>query len=319
MKQLGKAVRNERGVAVPMVAIAMMALLFCTGVGVDVGRLGVVADEVQNAADIAATAAAFQYVQPGSDTSTPRESAEDVLGQNEISNTAVASSHLTLLEFGNYNRSDDTFTANLEPINAAHSRVEYTANNLVFGLLGKPDTLVAKEAIAAFNPTGSGKPTLPLTVGDCLLNPECTEDACQPTLTQVPNPDDNSAWTGFFNVANTTDISVLFPEECEPDATEPPTIRVGDFINLINGQSTPLLRMVQCLIDNDMTEVLVPVTECGGSLNQAREVLGFARFQLLTVVDSGGNKGITIRGLTSANDGPSGGENFGAGIITLVR
>jgi hypothetical protein len=319
MNQISKPLKNEKGVAVPMLAVSMMAIVFCVGIGVDIGRLAVVADEVQNAADIAATAAAFQFVKPGEDTSTPRESAEDILSQNEINNTSVASSNLTLLEFGNYNVDTDTFTANLAPINAAHSRVEYTANNIVFAGLGRPTTLVAKEAIAAFQPSGGGTPTIPLTIGDCLLNTGCTEDECQPTLTQVPNPDDNSAWTGFFQVASTSEISTLFPEVCEDDAVTPPYIQVGDFINLINGQSVPLLNMVECMLENNLTEVLVPVTECGGSLNQAREVLGFARFEILAVTSKGGDKGITIRGLTSASDGPSGGENFGAGIITLVR
>jgi hypothetical protein len=95
---------------------------------------------------------------------------------------------------------------------------------------------------------------------------------------------------------------------------------VGQDINLINGQSVPLLNAVKCMLDAGITEVLVPITECGGSLNQAREVLGFARFEIVAVRTSGGKKGIDIRGLTSAGDGPGGGENdFGAGKVTMVR
>ena len=103
MEQITKALGNERGVAVPMLAVSMLALIFCVGAGVDVGRLGVVADEVQNAADIAATAGALQYVKP-SGSHTPRQSALAVLSHNTISNAAVASTNLTVLEFGHYDR-----------------------------------------------------------------------------------------------------------------------------------------------------------------------------------------------------------------------
>jgi hypothetical protein len=140
------------------------------------------------------------------------------------------------------------------------------------------------------------------------------------TLTQVPNPDDNSAWTGFFDSASTSGIDVYFPEECAgEDAVTAPFISVGDYINLNNGQ-TNLLRQVECMLENGITEVLIPVTECGGSLNQSREVLGFARFEIVSVRTNGGNKGITIHGLTSALDGPAGStQDYGAGLITMVR
>jgi uncharacterized membrane protein len=132
-----------------MLAVSMLAILFCLGVGIDVGHLAVVADQVQNAADIAATAAARQQVMPSPDDlgSTPRASALKVLDDNYIGKTVVEDANLTLLEFGNYDRLSGNFIANLAPINAVRSRVEYLAQNLVFSGLGKPTSRVMREAV----------------------------------------------------------------------------------------------------------------------------------------------------------------------------
>jgi hypothetical protein len=320
MKHFIKPLDNERGVAMPLLAVTMMVIVGFTALGVDVGRIGLVADEVQNAADIAATAAAMQLVQPDPNdlAASPRDHAEQVLAENKIDNTTVGSSHLTVLETGNFNAG--TFTANLAPINAVRAEVQYTVNNIVFAGLGHPTSLVTKESIAAFAPAAGGQPTIPLAIGECLLGDNCNSQSCDVTLTQIPNPDDNSAWTGFFETSSTAQIDHYFPSECDgDDPSTVPTIHVGDDISLLNGQSN-LLRQVQCMLDNGLTEVLVPITTCGGSLNQTREVLGFARFEIIAVRTNGQNKGIDIQGLTSAIDGPPGGPNdFGAGKITMVR
>lgn len=321
MKHLAKTLKSEKGIALPLVAVVLLVLVGFTGLGVDVGRIGLVADEVQNAADIAATAGARQYVQPDDSGDTPLQTALAVLGQNKINNTSVSSSNLTAFEFGNFD--NGTFVANIEPINSVRAEVQYTVNNLVFAGLGHPTSKVTKESIAAFVPASSGIPTLPITVGDCLLGDECSSSSCDVTLTQVPNPDDNSAWTGFFESSSTSQIGTYFPADCPSgtsEPTEPPRIYVGQYINLLNGQSGSLLRQVQCLLSKGLTEVLVPITKCGGSLNQSREVLGFARFEIIDVRDTGGDKGIDIHGLRSAIDGPGGGSHdFGAGRITMVR
>lgn len=323
MKDLKRTLGNEKGVAVPMMAVALLVLVGFTGLGVDVGRLGLVADETQNAADIAATAGAMQLFAPSpSDPgASPRNHAENLLARNTINNTAVSPSHLTVFETGNY--ANGNFTANLPPINAVRAQVQITVNNLIFAGIGFPTSLVTKEAIAAFDPVGGGQPTLPLTIGECLLGENCNEGGCDVVLTQVPDPEDNSAFTGFFQTASAQQIEAFFPQDClngNQTHSDLPYVSVGDFISLLNGQSTgPLLGAVQCLVDLGMTEALVPITECGGQLNQTREVLGFATFEILSVITSGGNKGITIQGLTAQHELPGGGEDFGSGTITMVR
>jgi hypothetical protein len=317
MERFRRKLRDEKGIAIPFVAVALIVIMALTAVGVETGRLATVATEVQTAADIAATAGARQLFDDP--MASPREDAEEVLNDNHIEGTVVSGSHLTELQVGNYTAATG-FVANLQPFNAVKSRVEYDVANILLSFLNMPTSHVSKIAVAAFAPSTGGRPTIPIAIGDCLLNEGCLEDSCQPTLTQVPSPDDNSAWTGFFGSHSTSTISTLFPEECNGDPSQVPYIEVGDFINLINGQSVPLLRQVQCMLDHDITEVLVPVVSCSTQFNQSREVLGFARFEILSVRTNGGHKGIDIRGLVSATDGPGGdAHTFGAGEVTMVQ
>lgn len=320
MERLRHKLRDEKGIAVPFLASALVAIMALTAVGVETGRLATVATEVQAAADIAATAAARQlFDDPSEQHGTPRSQAEEVLNDNFIDGNVVSGSYLTKLEIGNYT-AEAGFVANLAPLNAVRSQVDYTVDNIMLATLGMPTSQLTKVAIAAFAPATGGKPTIPLAIGECLLNSGCLEDSCQPTVTQVPSPEDNSAWTGFFGSHSTSTINTLFPAECDGDPSQIPVVQVGDFINLIDGQSVPLLRQVECMLDAGLTEVLVPVISCDTQLNQAREVVGFARFEILSVRTSGGNKGIDVRGVVSATDGPGGdAETFGAGAITMVQ
>lgn len=318
MDQRGNRLKGEKGIAVPFVAVALMAIIGMTALGVETARLAAVATEVQSAAEIGATAGARHVLSSAS--GTPRQHALDVLARNTIDGTVVASSHLTALEVGNYSE-EGGFVFNLQPFNAVRAQVEYTVDNILFAGLGVPTSHVTKIAVAAFQPTAGGRPTVPIAIGECLLNEGCLEDSCQPFLRQVPDPNDNSAWTGFFDVASTNQIAAYFPPVCvEGTASVAPYLRVGDAINLINGQSVPLLGQVQCMLDNGLTEVLVPVVPCDTTLNQAREVRGFARFRIVAVHQTGKKKGIDIQGLVSASDNPGGSaQTYGAGTVAMVQ
>jgi Flp pilus assembly protein TadG len=321
MNMLPRRLKSEKGIALPLVAVALWVILGMTGLGVETGRLALVATEVQNAADVAARAAAFEYV-TGDGATTPRQAAEAVIAANAIDDqTSISAASLTVLDMGNWT-SEGGFVTNLEPINAARAEVQHTADSIIMSWLGYPSSVVTKDAIAGFSPASGGRPTIPIAVGECLLDEDCNEDDCQPTLYQVPDPEDNSAWTGFFEQASTSQIGAYFPEECPPNGGETqvaPWINLHDEILLNNGQDVPLLRQVECMLENGLTEVLVPVVSCDTTLNQGREVLGFATFEITAVRTTGNNKGIDIQGLTSAHNDPGGGTtSYGSGTIVLV-
>jgi hypothetical protein len=93
---------------------------------------------------------------------------------------------------------------------------------------------------------------------------------------------------------------------------------VGDVINLMNGTSTPLLQKVKGCIDNDFSEVKLPVVSCDGT-SQASAVMGFAHFELASVQTAGGRRGVTMHGVMQGNEGPGGGGSYGVGVVTLVE
>lgn len=312
MRRLTLHLSNERGIAVPMAAVAMVAILGLTAVGVETGRLALTATEVQNAADIAAATAANALV----NDEDPKTEALSVLAANSIDGQAISSSELKDLEIGNYT-SATGFIAGLLPYNAARATVEYTVHNVVAGAIGMATSTVTKTATASFEANNSGTPTLPIVLGDCLFDTACLDDACLPHLGLVPSPIDNSAWTGYIDGANVREITPYFPTECG-GSDKAVTLELGDMINVTNGDLNPLLSLVECLIDNGMTRHTVAVVECGLNLNQEKEVVGFATVEINSVRQTGFNQGITLEAVVEVTEPPTGGTNFGSGAVVLV-
>jgi Flp pilus assembly protein TadG len=305
--------REERGVAVPLVAIVLTVLIALSAVGVDTGRVATVATEAQTAADIAATAGTIALLEDDD----PEEGAEILLNKNKI-NGIAADTMLTELVAGHID-SNYTFTPGGQPENAVRAKVTATVDNVVLGAIGAPHSTLVRQAIATFAGLGSGIPTLPVVIGECNFNDECYHQSCMPYLAQVPNTTNNSAWTSFFiNNTNNNTVGNYIPEPCGDGDQQ--LIRVGDMINLNNGQSTPILRDIDCLVQNGMTTFTIPIVDCGGNFNQAKEVKGFAKIEIDQVRSQGNPKGIWLHGIYEGQQpGPPGGGQFGLLAVSLVK
>jgi hypothetical protein len=310
---LKKRFKEERGVAVPLVAIVMTVLVAMAGVGVDTGRVASVATEAQNAADIAALAA----VRAVADEDDPTSMANETLSQNSV-NGGDASTYLTSLQLGNVD-ADYNFTVGGTPTNAVRAVVAATVDTIVLGSIGFPQATVTREAIATLAGMGSGVPTLPVVLGDCHFDPTCESQACMPYLSQVPDTTNNSAWTSFFlNNTNNNTVGAYINSPCGDGDTQ--FIKVGDDINLNNGQSTPLLRDIQCLLNNGMNTFVIPIVPCvGGTYNQDKPVVGFAKIEIDHVISTGSPKGIWLHGIYDGSPGAPGGGNFGLNVVSLIK
>lgn len=304
--------KEERGVAVPLVAIVMTVLVALAGVGVDTGRVASVATEAQNAADAAALAAVRAVV----DDEDPTTRANQVLAQNSI-NGSPATPYLETLEVGyidpNYN-----FTAGGTPANAVRAAVVAEVDTVVLGAIGHPKATVTREAIATLAGMGSGVPTLPIVLGDCHFDPTCQSQSCMPYLSQVPNTTNNSAWTSFFvgNTSNST-VNDFMPEPCGDGDQQ--FLKVGDDINLNNGQTNPLLRDIECLLNNGMNTFVIPIVPCVGSYLQEKEVVGFAKIEIDYVVSNSSPKGVWLHGIYDGTPGSPGGGSYGLNVVSLVK
>lgn len=307
-----KRSRDDRGIAVPLVAIVMTVLVAMAAVGVDTGRVATVAAEAQNAADIAALAGARALA----DDEDPTAKANALLGQNKI-NGLSATPFLQSLTIGNLD-SNYNFVANASPANAVKAKVVTTVKTVVLGAIGSPNATVTREAIAALAGMGSGVPTLPIALGDCHFDPSCTTQACMPYLSQVPNTTNNSAWTSFFvgNPNNNT-VGQYIPTPCNDGMTQ--FLKVGDIINLSNGQVVPLLRDIECLLENGMNTFVIPIVPCPGNYNQSKTVVGFAKIEVDSVRSTGNPKGIWLHGIYDGSPGTPGGGSFGLNVISLTN
>lgn len=312
MQRLTTPLKNQRGIALPLVAVCMLAMVGLAAVGIDIGHVTSVANESQNAADIAATAGAIALAK----NQDARTKADQTLAMNSVNN-ANAKTSLTTFEVG-YMGPDYSFTSNMLPNNAVRAVAGATVQNILLDSIGYPTSVVSREAIATLAGIGSGIPTLPIVVGECHYNQQCYHQSCMPYLGQVPDTSNNSGWTAFFESASNPNINNYFPAPCGGGVQQ--LINVNSIINLGNGQVTPLLNSVQCLLNNGIRTFTIPIVECVGTFNQPKKIVGFAKVEVDYVISSGSPKGIWLHGLYEGQKpGPPGGGQFGLLAVTLVK
>ena len=308
----GGTIDNQRGVMLPMIAIVLSAVAAMTAVGAGIARLTLASSETQNAADVAALTGAMAVFK----NTSPTVDALVALNGNQVENRS-AFGMLDSLVVGHYDYETRSFHGGSVPENAVRAVIGTSVSNPFGGLIGKSSQAVNKIAYASLTGLRGGRPTLPIVIGECNFEEDCFHQSCMPRLTQVPDPDDNSGWTAFFVNSNVPNVESYVPSPCGDGNVQ--EIWVGDIINVSNGQSTPLLEAIDCLIDEHDVRHLIPIVPCGGAFNQTKEVVGFATIDLEEVTTSGGDKGIALQAIFKTDAiGAIGGNLFGTGNIALV-
>lgn len=134
---------------------------------------------------------------------------------------------------------------------------------------------------------------------------------------------EHSAWTGFFDTASQSNIqSNHFPTQCGGNGIGDVAVKVGDQIDLANGQMVPVLKSVDCMVNRlNLRRFIIPIVPCSTNFGSHPEkVVGFATVDIDRVVTNGTSAGIYLRGIFSAKTpGPAGGGNFGTGSVALVN
>lgn len=319
-----KVLSNEKGIALAFVAIFLAAMVAMAGLMLDTSRIALTATEVQTAADLSALAGAMARF--GTKRSDPNAAAIAALQSNQAGGESLNGSNLSSLLVGNWTESRG-FVANLPPLNAVKTVTRTNVGNMLMGAFSEDGktTEVTKEAIAAMGTLGSGIATLPIVLGDCHFSGgSCYSDSCMPTLTQVPNTTNQSAWTAFFDNASNTNIQKYLDPGCngasDGDA-KTASIRVGDMINLSNGQvNNVLFDPISKMVNNcNRREFLIPIVSCAGNYNQAKAVLGFATILVDQVKSQGTPKGIWLHGIYKNTPGTfTTGTSYGTVTIKLV-
>ena len=328
---MGASVKNERGQVFVAAAVSLAAFLALTVVAVDIGRLAHTATEVQAVADVAASAGATALLKKTFARANvdPIAEAQFVAGQNTMDGQAAVVTDIALLH---YDFASGGFTSGSP--NAVRATPSVTVTNLIAGVLGDRQTTVTKTATAAMSGVGAASPSLPMVIGVCSFNAFQTSLSCGdlPSLIQAPTPDNNSAWTSLTgSSASASAVDDYLPAVCGGTLTA--SVTVGDMVNVLNGQTTSLLKAVaDCVCTHNVTKFTVPVVPCG-SFNQAMTVSGFATVQVLNVSapgnngtnplctpDANGKTGITLQTICNTDDaGGGGGGNFGTETVAMVE
>lgn len=339
--------KNERGQAMVLTGVGFIAFIAMTAVAVDVAHLSHVSNDVQNLADIAATAGAQAVLNGDSAVSgtLPVVQQNSVDGAQPIvvsgSSCDPAGAPCAALQSGNY--SAGMFTAGGNPANAVQANAFAKAQNIIGSL---PDPLAAftsnstvqKTATATFVSVGSGQPGLPLAIGQSDFSGQCQGPGCTlPSLTQAPAGTNNSGWTAFSTGSpSKAKIDALLPAGggCGGGGAAAPTLAVASggtcpagatcSINANGGQISTLLKDIQCLFDAgiwtyNVTQFLVPIIDGSGNLNGTYSVVGFATVVISSVTANGPNQGLNLQAVFNAGaPGAPGGGAFGTGYVVLV-
>ena len=307
-----------------MVIVGMAVL------GVDLARLSVTAGETQIAADAGAVAYARRMldnrIDGGSENPVPY--ANGVVAENSIDGQEATMADLQY-DVGRFDFETRSFQRGGMPGNAVRAEGTADIRNIFAGVFGSHTSSVTRAAVAAFSGVTSIQATLPIAVGECYFEQFRRTDLCSdlPVLTQVPDDSDNSCWTSLGeDSASAKEAASMMPAQCCHggkcgDGELPPPLSIGDQINIINGQVTDILMLLDDCVDQGLTEFVIPIIECGRCV-QSMEVIGFATIDIAEVRSTGGNKGIDLNAICATSGGGTGGgidDNFGMMTVSLVE
>jgi Flp pilus assembly protein TadG len=327
--------RNQRGVALTYFGIIMLVLMAFTVIGIDVGRLGFAASEVQSVADVAATAAALAKMQGSSD---PVAQARVAIQANKVDGDAAdvgAGLGVESITPGRWDFEDKTFTVltwDDATVNAAKAVGLKTVDNFIAGLFGSNQSSVTREAIAAIGGSCSGRSVMPIAVGDCFFEQFAQGDPSDPnrcsglpTITMKNDKVDNACFTSLGPTSSSASKTVSYlPTSCCQGgncggAAPSPLVTIGDDINLMNGVAASVLQIIEDCVENDgLTEWDIPIVKCNETAgcpngaaeclkcNQNEEVTGFVHIVIENVQHTGASKEIRFRSMCKVT--PSGGS-----------
>jgi Flp pilus assembly protein TadG len=299
LEQLRKFLKEQRGFGTATACISMMALLGAAALAVDIGNLAVTKGELQRAVDAGAMAGARalwptalpMMLNPPSNPSCV--SAKDVAlntathVSNKVGGQILTAADLTI-EVGNYDNAARSFTPKGDctlTSNAVRIKAKKQITNIFFAGVFGVDYLQPKaEAVGSMSfAKAVGKGTLPMAINKMFVVP-----GNEIFINFVNDPNDNAGW--FADPPDKTGAPTfqdyIVNESCPP-------LKIGDVINLQNGQDTSCL---QALADELKEhpggwDTFLPVVNTD-KFNHPEPITGFVPFRITEVSDTGSTKGV---------------------------
>lgn len=337
MTQARFRARNERGVALPLAGIGILAVLGFGLVTLEIGQLGVVSSELQNAADASALAGALAIARDRDVDVDVQDVAVRNLLTSRSGGKGISASNVASINVGQY--IDGAFVANVLPPNAVEVVLTDSVENLAYVSGSQPpNTDIAARSVAILTGCRNCSVDLPLAIGCCQMGPAVFCCPPEEPIGAQCVPDPNQVITGVGTSANPQTRFTTFdqtetswanvrshlvqhpacPVECGAQATEPIASEVGQVLNL--RPNTTLIQagtascIESCYLVADADEVMLPIVPCEPGSQQP--ILGYGRFKIEAVSPSG----IAIRPVAGAIvPGPGGGGAYGVFSVSLAE
>ena len=334
--------RGERGIALALVGIALVAIFAMIVIAVDIGRFAHTGAEVQAVADLAALSGAKQILlrgagtaQAGADTAARQNSFD---GRTFINDGTIA----TLpAEEGCYTRPAagcttncfGTFTVQAPPCPAGQFqavRATATGNTvriITAALLpinvGLQSLNITKQAIAAIVGNNATQGSLPVVLCPTILQQlqpggTCVQGAVMAQNIFVPDPAQNSCYSSLSptDAASAQRFKSLLPSSCGGTAIA--VVSAGESVLVQSGADATFLQALHDCVASGVTDYIVPVIQAPCSCTQSATITDFVTLRIADpsqVVATGpaANKGIHNAVQICNNDIPSGGGSPGTG------
>lgn len=306
---------RTRGAVAVMTPLLMILMLSFAGLAIDVARLLIVRNELQNAADAAALAGAGGLFNPASatpDWGNGVTQARGTLTQNGTEGVRLADAEALQAGYWDLSRAKGLQSQGITPgandAAAVLVTISRSAGNnngpvgmmlaQLFGVLSEPARATAVAVIAPPGGVLPGAIALPFALSSCLYSQFFDPKTGQPYSTSFfigssyhYGPCESGQWTSFLASSNSdSDTKNLI------DGTTPsPALNIGDQIWIQNGTKTNLFNEVNSKLAN--TTVLIPVVSDPSNNGFAQNggvqmpIVAFAAFYIESA-SGGSTKGI---------------------------
>jgi Flp pilus assembly protein TadG len=199
--------RRQAGNAMITVLVALVALIAMSSLAIDGGMIWAARNQLQNAVDAAALAAAWNMIDPAAPVTTlpvAQAAALDQAADHRAANASAVAVQTTDVTFGQWDFSTRTLDTSVDltdprQVDAVEVRaaLDGVANGplpaMMARVLGRSSFDVAAEATAYLGFVGGFAPEtlfLPIVIDCCKLKgfPACDQDYCETVETNPPNP-----------------------------------------------------------------------------------------------------------------------------------
>jgi hypothetical protein len=228
--------------------------------------------------------------------------------------------------------------------NAAKAHATKTVDNFIAAAIGAPQSSVARDSIAAIGGACDGRPLMPMAVGECFFDSYAQGDpedpnrcSLLPTARMANDAADDGCFTSLgSSPASANQARAYLPTTCCQGGNcgggqSPPLVSIGERINIMNGTSDSVFKVIGDCVQDGLTEWDVPMVKCNQTVgcpngqpkcvkcNQQMEVTGFAHIVIDTVKSNGNPKFIAFHSICkttpSSSPGCHNSSSFGLAIV----